>query len=86
MAQNSTYGNTTSRFSFDWGNENSWSVLPETAATLVLTIPPLLKNPETEAERLHLWGKWMQLKSSGNKTYDLHFDYRRLSEMQRNLE
>ena len=46
-------------FLFDWGNENSWSVLPETAATLVLTIPPLLKNPETEAERLHLWGKWM---------------------------
>ena len=47
-------------FLFDWANENSWSVLPETAATLVLTIPPLLKNPETEAERLHLWGKWMQ--------------------------
>jgi hypothetical protein len=46
-------------FLFDWANENSWSVLPETAATLVLTIPPLLKNPETEAERLHLWGKWM---------------------------
>ena len=46
-------------FLFDWANENSWSVLPETAATLVLTIPPLLKNPETEAERLNLWGKWM---------------------------
>ena len=46
-------------FLFDWGNENFWSVLPETTATLVLTIPPLLKNPETEAERLHLWGKWM---------------------------
>ena len=48
-------------FLFDWGNENSWSVLPETAATLVLTIPPLLKNLETEAERLHNWSKWMQL-------------------------
>jgi len=48
-----------SNFSFDWANENNWSALPETAATLVLTIPPLLKNPETEAERLHLWGKWM---------------------------
>ncbi len=33
--------------------------MPETAVTLVLTIPPLLKNLETEAERLHLWGKWM---------------------------
>ena len=48
-------------FLFDWANENSWSVLPETAATLVLTIPPLLKNLETEAERLHNWSKWMQL-------------------------
>ena len=48
-----------SNFSFDWANENNWSALPETPVTLVLTIPPLLKNPETEAERLHLWGKWM---------------------------
>jgi nucleoside-diphosphate-sugar epimerase len=24
-----------------------------------MTIPPLLKNPETEVERLHIWGKWM---------------------------
>ena len=48
-----------SNFSFDWGNEKSWSVLPKTAVTLVLTIPPLLKNLEPEAERLHLWGKWM---------------------------
>ena len=48
-------------FLFDWGNKNSWSVLPETAATLVLTIPPLLKNLETEADRLHNWSKWMQL-------------------------
>ena len=48
-------------FLFDWANENSWSVLPETAATLVLTIPPLLKNLETETKRLHNWSKWMQL-------------------------
>ncbi|HIB16924.1 MAG TPA: hypothetical protein EYO28_09465, partial [Candidatus Lambdaproteobacteria bacterium] len=48
-----------SNFSFDWANENNWSALPETPVTLVMTIPPLLKNPETEAERLHLWGKWM---------------------------
>ena len=47
-------------FLFDWGNKNSWSVLPKTEVTLVLTIPPLLKNPDAEAERLHLWGKWMQ--------------------------
>jgi len=48
-------------FLFDWANENSWSVLPETAATLVLTIPPLLKNLETETKRLHNWSKWMQM-------------------------
>ena len=48
-----------SNFSFDWANENNWSALPETPVTLVMTIPPLLKNPETETERLHLWGKWM---------------------------
>ena len=48
-----------SNFSFDWANENNWTALPETAATLVLTIPPLQKNLETEAERLHLWAKWM---------------------------
>jgi len=46
-------------FLFDWANENNWSALPKTPVTLVLTIPPLLKNLETEAERLHLWGKWM---------------------------
>ncbi len=39
-----------SNFSFDWA---------ETPVTLVLTIPPLLNNPDAEAERLHLWGKWM---------------------------
>jgi len=51
-----------SNFSFDWANENNWSALPETPVTLVLTIPPLLNNPDAEAERLHLWGKWMQRK------------------------
>ncbi len=48
-----------SNFSFDWANENNWSALHEIPVTLVLTIPPLLNNPEMEAERLHLWGKWM---------------------------
>ena len=47
-------------FPFDWNKENSWSALPETAVTLVLTIPPQLDSPETEAKRLHLWGKWIQ--------------------------
>ena len=31
-------------FLFDWANGNNWSALPETPVTLVLTIPPLLKN------------------------------------------
>ena len=47
-------------FHFDWADENSWTALPETVATLVLTIPPLLKNPQEETERLQLWGTWMQ--------------------------
>lgn len=47
-------------FHFDWADENSWKKLPETAATLVLTIPPLLKNPQAETERLQFWGTWMQ--------------------------
>jgi len=46
-------------FSFDWSLKKTWSALPETPVTLVMTIPPLLKNPDTEAERLRLWGKWM---------------------------
>ena len=45
---------------FDWADEISWSALPETTATLVLTIPPLLKIPKAETERLQLWGTWMQ--------------------------
>ena len=47
-------------FHFDWADENCWDSLPETSATLVLTIPPLLKNPQGETDRLHLWGKWMR--------------------------
>ena len=49
-------------FHFNWADENCWDSLPETSATLVLTIPPLLKNPQAETERLHLWGKWMRQK------------------------
>ena len=47
-------------FHFDWADENFWPTLPETPATLVLTIPPLLKNIEAETERLQLWGIWMR--------------------------
>lgn len=47
-------------FHFDWADEFFWPTLPETPATLVLTIPPLLKNPEAETERLKLWGSWMR--------------------------
>ena len=47
-------------FHFDWADENFWPTLPETPATLVLTIPPLLKNLEAETERLQLWGTWMR--------------------------
>ena len=47
-------------FHFDWADENFWTALPKTPATLVLTIPPLLKNLEAENERLQIWGTWMR--------------------------
>ena len=46
-------------FPFDWSSETSWSALPEVPETLVLTIPPLLNDPEAEKVRLNQWGKWM---------------------------
>ena len=47
-------------FHFDWADEKRWVTLSEKSATLVLTIPPLLKNPQAETERLQLWGTWMR--------------------------
>ena len=44
---------------FDWSSETSWNALPEFPETIVLTIPPLLNNPEEEKMRLNQWGKWM---------------------------
>ena len=46
-------------FPFDWSSETSWTALPEFPGTLVLTIPPLLNDPEAEKVRLNQWGEWM---------------------------
>lgn len=46
-------------FPFDWSSEKSWATIPEFPETLVLTIPPLVNDPETEKNRLNQWGKWM---------------------------
>ena len=46
-------------FRFDWNSETSWNALPEVPETLVLTIPPMLNDPEAEKVRLNQWGKWM---------------------------
>jgi len=46
-------------FPFDWNSETSWTALPEVPETLVLTIPPLLNDPEAEKARLNQWGEWM---------------------------
>ena len=46
-------------FHFDWSRETSWTALPEVPKTLVLTIPPMLNDPEAEKVRLNQWGKWM---------------------------
>ncbi len=45
---------------FDWGNPESFANLPNDDAVLVLTIPPVEKNPEAEARRLRKWGAWMR--------------------------
>jgi len=47
-------------FPFDWSSETSWTALPEFPETLVLTIPPLLNDPEAEKARLNQWGEWMK--------------------------
>ena len=47
-------------FSFDWSSEKSWTALPEFTRTIVLTIPPLLDDPEAEKVRLNQWGEWMK--------------------------
>ena len=46
-------------FPFDWRSKTSWTALPEVPETLVLTIPPMLNDPEAEKVRLNQWGKWM---------------------------
>ena len=46
-------------FPFDWSSEKSWTALPEFPETIVLTIPPLLNDPEEEKVRLNQWGEWM---------------------------
>ena len=33
-------------FPFDWSSEMSWATMPEFPETVVLTIPPLLNDPE----------------------------------------
>ncbi len=47
-------------FPFDWSSETSWTALPEFPEPLVLTIPPLLNDPEAEKARLNQWGEWMK--------------------------
>ena len=47
-------------FPFDWSSEESWSDLPKFPENIVLTIPPLLNDPEAEKNRLSEWGTWMK--------------------------
>ena len=46
-------------FHFDWSRETSWTALPEVPETLVLTIHPMLNDPEAEKVHLNQWGNWM---------------------------
>lgn len=44
---------------FDWAQRETWGNLPE-AGDLILTIPPLIQDPQAEAERIAEWGRWMK--------------------------
>ncbi len=47
-------------FPFDWSSKKSWTGVPEFPETLVLTIPPLLNDPQAERVRLTQWCEWMK--------------------------
>lgn len=46
---------------FHWENPQTWGNLPEKAVVLILTIPPVLKDPRVETARLIQWSEWMRL-------------------------
>ena len=54
-------------FAFDWSSKKSWTDLPELPDTILLTIPPLLNEPEKEKARLNEWGEWMKTNRSNVK-------------------
>ena len=45
---------------FHWENPQTWGNLPEKAVVLILTIPPVLKDPQLETARLIQWSEWMR--------------------------
>jgi len=45
---------------FDWGDAETWGNIPETEVNLILTIPPFIKDPKAERDRIIAWGQWMQ--------------------------
>lgn len=46
---------------FQWEDPETWHALPAKPASLILTIPPVLKDEHSEVQRLSKWGKWMKL-------------------------
>ncbi len=52
--------NTIDLIEFQWECSQTWSHLPKETVVLVLTIPPILKEPEAEIRRLAQWGNWMK--------------------------
>ena len=45
---------------FQWEKSQTWGNLPEKPTILILTIPPVLKDPRAETERLIQWSEWMR--------------------------
>ena len=49
---------------FQWENWQTWKHLPQEPATLVLTIPPVCQDIDSEVKRLVRWGQWMKKERS----------------------
>ncbi len=47
---------------FNWEDEKSWCNIPDVKVSLVITIPPILKELKQEQARLRNWCIWMKSK------------------------
>lgn len=53
---------------FDWHQPSTWQNLPQTAQPVLITIPPLLQDRDSEKARLIEWCQWMRENRPGIKS------------------